>query len=101
MESVTNRDKNPCVWNSRFHQPDTCSFSDSPCQAESIVNVEQYPYWSVGCKVQGLNEDGYVWNWLLKFRKTVILLITSERGKSTARGYTARLKGTLRFFCQH
>lgn len=62
MGGMTNRGKNPREWNSCLQQLDASSFSDSPCQAESIVNVEQYPYWSVGYRVQGLNEDGYVWN---------------------------------------
>lgn len=54
MGSMSNRCKNPSVWNSCFQLPDAPSFTVSPSQAESIVNVEQYPHWSVGHKVSGL-----------------------------------------------
>lgn len=48
---------------------------------------------------QGLNEDGCVWNQLSKFRRTVIILITSEHGgRCTAKGFTAQVKGALCFF---
>lgn len=54
MGSMTNRGKNPRVWTSCFQLPDISFFSVSLCQIESIVNVEQYDYWSVGRKVSGL-----------------------------------------------
>lgn len=54
MGSMINRDKNPSVWTSCFQLPDVSFFSVSLCQTESIVIVEQYAYWSVDCKVSGL-----------------------------------------------
>lgn len=51
MGSMTNRGKNPSVQTRCFQLPDASFFSVALFQTESIVNVEQYAYWSVGRKV--------------------------------------------------